>query len=63
MLVLDAGAFIAAERDSREVVALVKHERERRRAVDRRGVPCLNYQIAKALGPKHPYLGCWELRK
>ena len=28
MLVLDAGAFIAAERGSRDVVALVKRERE-----------------------------------
>jgi hypothetical protein len=32
MLVLDAGAFIAAERGSKYVVALVKRERERGRA-------------------------------
>lgn len=32
MLVLDAGAFIAAERGSKDVAALVKRERERGRA-------------------------------
>jgi hypothetical protein len=31
MLILDAGAFIAAERGSRSVVALIKRERERGR--------------------------------
>jgi hypothetical protein len=39
MLVLDAGAFIAAERDSKYVAALVKRERERgRTAITRGGV-------------------------
>lgn len=33
MLVLDAGAFIAAERSSKDMPALVKRERERGRTL------------------------------